>query len=494
MGSASNFSYNSLDLKEFSTESKRMVDFISDYYTNIEEYPVKSQVTPGYLASKLPDSPPYCPESLEDILKDVKESIIPGLTHWQSPNFFAYFQANVSTAGFLGEMLCSGLNVVGFNWISSPAMTELESIVMDWLGKMLKLPSSFLFSGGGGGVLHGSTCEAIVCTLVAARDRILVKFGDDKITKLVVYGSDQTHSTLFKGIRLIGIPPSNFRCLPTSSSDDFSLSSQTLREAIEKDVELGFIPVYLCATIGTTGCGAVDPLKELGEVAREHNLWFHIDGAYGGSVCICPEYRHYLDGVELADSLSMNPHKWLLSNMDCCCLWVKTPTALTQSLSCDAEFLKNEASESKQVIDYKDWQIALSRRFRSIKLWIVIRKHGLVNLMRHIRSDVGMAKRFESLVAEDDRFEVAAPRRFALVCFRLKPPSEGGDGTELNRKLLCRLNQSGRAFMTHAVIGGAFVLRCAIGATLTEERHIDELWKLIQETASSIFADDAGSN
>lgn len=485
MGSLSTNTFSSLDSDGFTNDSKMVIDFIAEYYKNIENYPVQSQVKPGYLLTKLPDTAPYCPESLEDVLKDVTDSIIPGLTHWQSPNFFAYFQTNASTAGFVGEMLCSGLNVVGFSWIASPAATELESIVMDWMGKMLKLPSTFLFSGNGGGVLHGSTCEAIVCTLVAARDRTLRNIGAENIAKLVVYASDQTHSALFKGVKLVGIPSSNFRCLSTSFSSEFSLSPQSLEDAIENDIKAGYVPLFLCATVGTTACGAVDPVMDLGKIARKYNLWFHIDAAYAGSACICPEFRHHLDGIELADSLSMNTHKWLLTNMDCCCLWVQQPRLLIESLSSNPEYLKNNASESNAVVDYKDWQIALSRRFRALKLWIVIRRHGLANLMLHIRSHVNLAKRFESLVAKDSRFEVVVPRRFSLVCFRLKH-NDACKASELNRKLLAAVNESGRAFMTHSVVGGLFIIRCAVGSTLIEERHVDDLWKLIQEKAADL--------
>ncbi|XP_007030243.2 PREDICTED: tyrosine decarboxylase 1 [Theobroma cacao] len=487
MGSASRKTFLPLEPTSFTNESKAVIDFIADYYKNIEEYPVQSSVEPGYLSAKLPNSAPYCPESLEDILKDVNDCIIPGLTHWQSPNFFAYFQANASTAGFLGEMLCSGFNVVGFNWISSPAATELESIVLDWMGKLLKLPSSFLFSGTGGGVLHGSTCEAAVCTLAAARDKALKELGGwENITKLMVYASDQTHFTFQKAAKLVGIPPSNFRFIETSLSTGFSMSSDQVRLAIEHDIKSGLVPLFLCATIGTTACGAIDPIAELGKVAREYKLWLHIDAAYAGSACICSELRHFLDGVELANSVSMNPHKWFLTNMDCCCLWIKEPRFLVDSLSTDPEILRNKASEFKAVLDYKDWQVALSRRFRALKLWIVIRRHGLANLVYHIRSDISMAKRFEAFVAKDDRFEIVVPRKFALVCFRLKPKQEL-EGAELNCRLLEAINSSGRAFMTHAVVGGIYVIRCAIGTTMTEERHVDALWKLIQEKAQGLL-------
>ncbi|RVW60430.1 Tyrosine/DOPA decarboxylase 2 [Vitis vinifera] len=413
MGSLSFNTFSPLDPQSFSEESKMVVDFIADYYKNVEKYPVQSQVDPGYLMHHCPDTAPYCPEPLETILKDVSDSIIPGLTHWQSPNFFGYFQANASTAGFLGEMLCTGLNVVGFNWIASPAATELESIVMDWVGKMLMLPPSFLFSGGGGGVLHGSTCEAIICSLAAARDKVLKKIGHHKTTKLVVYSSDQTHSTLQKASKLVGIPTSNFRSLPTSFSNDFALCPDDVRTAMEEDIAAGLVPLFLCATVGTTSSGAVDPLEALGHVAKDFKVWLHIDAAYAGSASIL-------------DSLSTAP-----------------------------EYLRNNASESKKVIDYKDWQIALSRRFRAIKVWVVIRRHGLDNLMFHIRSDTEAQRK--------------------------------GEGTELNSRLLMAVNGSGAAFMTHAVVGGIYIIRCAIGSTLTEIRHVDSLWKLIQEKAQLVL-------
>ncbi|KAM7258133.1 hypothetical protein ACFE04_013874 [Oxalis oulophora] len=479
-----------LDLKCFADESKQVVDFISEYYKKIETYLVQSQVEPGYLKPLLPNTAPYNPEPLENILQDINDKILPGLTHWQSPNFFAYFQANASTAGFVGEMLCSGLNVVGFNWISSPAGTELETIVMDWMAEMLKLPSCFLFSGTGGGVLHTTTCESVICTLAAARDRALKKLGDDgNINNFVVYTSDQTHFTVQKAAKLVGIRPSNVRVIPTSSLTNFSLSPQSVRTAIEQDIEAGLVPLYICGTIGTTPSGTVDPLEELGKISEEFELlWFHIDAAYAGSACICPEYRNYMNGVELADSISMNPHKWFLTNLDCCCLWVKKPHLLIDSLSTKPEILNNVATESNEVVDYKDWQIALSRRFRAIKLWVVIRRYGLSQLMHHIRSDVRLAKHFEALVVEDPMFEIVVPSMFALVCFRLKPRAdESDDATELNKKLLLAINSSGGAFMTHAMLGGVYAIRCAIGTTLTEEHHVDNLWKLVKNKASFIL-------
>lgn len=363
MGSLPTETFRPLDTETLSEESTKVVQFISNYYKNIEKYPVLSQVEPGYLMKSTSKEAPYTPESIETILEDVQRDIIPGLTHWQSPNFYTYFQANASNAAFLGEMLCSGLNVVGFNWISSPAATELENIVMDWMGKMLSLPGEFLFSGKGGGVLHGSTCEALVCTLAAARDRALKQFGEESMTRFVVYSSDQTHFSLQKAAKLVGINPRNFRVIPTSESTCFALSPSDTKTVMEKDLECGLVPLYLCATIGATGSGAVDPLLGLGLVAKRFGVWLHIDAAYAGSACICPEYQHFLDGVELANSISMNPHKWFLTNMDCCCLWLKDRSLLIDSLSTNPEILKNKATHLKNVVDYKDWQIALSRKF-----------------------------------------------------------------------------------------------------------------------------------
>ncbi|CAN1123982.1 Tryptophan decarboxylase TDC2 [Linum perenne] len=479
--------FNPLDPEEFRKQAHQMVDFIADYYRRIETYPVLSQVQPGYLQSQLPQSPPYRPESMDSIMKDVHSQIIPGMTHWLSPNFFGFFPATVSTSAFLGEMLCTCFNSVGFNWLASPASTELEIVVMDWLAAALKLPSSFMFSGTGGGVIHNTTSEAVLVTLVAARDRTLGVHGFECQSKLSAYASDQTHSTFSKACKIAGINPANIRALPTSIDGDFALSPATLRSAIEDDIAAGLIPIYLCATVGTTSTTAVDPVGDLADVARDYGVWVHVDCAYGGSACICPEFRHYLDGVDRVDSVSLSPHKWLLSYLDCCCLWVKQPSWLVQSLSTNPEYLKNKPSESSSVVDYKDWQVGTGRRFKSLRLWLVMRSYGMANLQSHIRSDVRMAKMFEKLVRSDKRFEVPVPRTFALVCFRFVSSRNGMSRVdEANRKLLEWVNGTGRIYMTHTVVGGEYLLRFAVGATLTEECHVVAAWKLIQEGADEL--------
>ncbi|KAI3933877.1 hypothetical protein MKX01_028203 [Papaver californicum] len=463
-------SQNPLDPDEFRRQGHMIIDFLADYYRNVESYPVRSQVEPGYLRKRLPESAPNNSESIETILQDVTNDIIPGLTHWQSPNYFAYFPSSGSIAGFLGEMLSTGYNVVGFNWMSSPAATELESIVMNWLGQMLTLPKSFLFSSdgssGGGGVLQGTTCEAILCTLTAARDKMLNKIGRENINKLVVYASDQTHCALQKAAQIAGINPKNFRVIATSKATNFGLSPNSLHSTILADIESGLVPLFLCATVGTTSSTA--------------GIWVHVDAAYAGSACIFPEFRHFIDGVEEADSFSLNAHKWFFTTLDF------------------MEYLKKKATESKQVTDYKDWQIALSRRFRSMKLWLVLRSYGIANLRTFLRSHVKMAKHFQGLIGMDNRFEILVPITFAMVCFRLKPTAIfkqkivekdhiEAQTNKINAKLLESVNASGQIYMTHAVVGGVYMIRFAVGATLTEERHVTGAWKVVQEHTEFIL-------
>ncbi|KAG0464771.1 hypothetical protein HPP92_018935 [Vanilla planifolia] len=391
-------------------------------------------------------------------------------------------------------MLSTGFNVVGFNWMSSPAATELESIVMDWLAKLLHLPSQFLFSGGGGGVLQGTTCEAILCTLSASRDQALSRLGRNHIGRLAVYGSDQTHCAVQKAAQIAGINPSNFRAVPTRREDAFALTGESLRLSVEKDIAAGLTPIFVCATVGTTSSTAVDRLLEIAEVAKAYGMWLHVDAAYAGSACICPEFRHFIDGVEGADSFSFNAHKWFFNNLDCCCMWVKRPEALVAALSTNPEYLKNRATESRQVVDYKDWQIALSRRFRALKMWMVLRGYGVANLRNYLRAHVRMAKLFEGLLRLDCRFEIVVPRYFSTVCFRLLPPRCGERDVdekrtnELNQQMLESMNAEGKVYMTHAVIGGVYVIRFAAGGTLTEERHVREAWAVVKEHAEKVMA------
>ncbi|XP_017411095.1 tyrosine decarboxylase 2 [Vigna angularis] len=477
-----------MDAEQLREHAHKMVDFIADYYKTIQNFPVLSQVQPGYLGKLLPDSAPEYPESFQNVLDDVKEKILPGVTHWQSPNYFAYFPSNSSIAGFLGEMLSAGLSIVGFSWITSPAATELESIVLDWLAKAFQLPEDFYSSGKGGGVIQGTASEAILVVLLAARDKILRRLGRSALPKLVMYASDQTHSALRKACQISGLNPELCKLLKVDSATNYALSPEVLSEAISNDIAGGLVPFFLCATVGTTSSTAIDPLPALGKIAKTNNLWFHVDAAYAGSACICPEYRHYFDGIEESDSFNMNAHKWFLTNFDCSVLWVKDRSSLIQSLSTNPEFLKNKASQGNLVIDYKDWQIPLGRRFRSLKLWMVLRLYGLEGLRSHVRNHIELAAYFEELVSQDTRFKVVAPRTFSLVCFRLLPPLNSEDhGNKLNSDLLDSVNSTGNIFITHTVLSGEYILRFAVGAPLTERRHVTTAWQIFQEKATALL-------
>ncbi|TYI19627.1 hypothetical protein ES332_A07G177700v1 [Gossypium tomentosum] len=479
-----------MDAEQLREYGHKMVDFIADYYKTIENFPVLSQVEPGYLRNLLPDSAPNQPDSFQHVLDDIQAKILPGVTHWQSPNYFAYYPSNSSVAGFVGEMLSAGLNIVGFSWITSPAATELEMIVLDWLAKMLKLPEDFLSAGQGGGVIQGTASEAVLVVLLAARDKVLRRVGKDALEKLVVYASDQMHSSLQKACQIAGIHPENCRLLKATSSTNYALSPEFLSETISQDLTIGLIPFFLCATVGTTSSTAVDPLLSLGKIAKSNGMWFHVDAAYAGSACVCPEFRHYMDGVEEADSFNMNAHKWFLTNFDCSALWVKDRSAFVQALSTNPEYLKNKASQANMVVDYKDWQVPLGRRFRSLKLWMVLRLYGLENLQCYIRNHIKLAKHFENLIAQDPRFEVVTPRIFSLVCFRLLPVrNDESHGNKLNHQLLDAVNSTGSAFISHTVLSGKYILRFAVGAPLTEEKHVNAAWKVLQDKATSLLAE-----
>jgi aromatic-L-amino-acid/L-tryptophan decarboxylase len=413
-----------LDHDEFHRQGQQVIEsFVADYYARVPDYSVKPKVKPGFLRSQLPATAPSRPEpdALAAALSDIRELILQGLTHWQSPRHFATMSSNI---GVLGEALTAGLNIVPFTWEASPAATELEMVVVDWLGKALHLPETLLLAGGGGGTLLATSCEAILFTLVAARDRKLAEIGESRIGDLVVYCSDQTHYAFRKGAAIAGIRKANCRAIPTRREDMFALSPAMLKAVMQADVDAGLVPLFLCASIGTTRTTAVDPVPELCSVAAPHGVWVHVDAAYAGAALICPEFRHLADGVAAVDSLSMNPHKWLPANMDCCALWLKNPSARVAALGTDHDvILKDVAADRRDVVDYKDWSMTLARRFRALKMRLVLRCYGVEGLRDGVPTHVRMAATFENLVVRADaRFEIVAPRQFALVCFRLRPP------------------------------------------------------------------------
>jgi aromatic-L-amino-acid decarboxylase len=463
---------------EFRHHGKELIDWIADYYENIEQYPVLSQVAPGEIRGALPPAPPQTGEPFAAMLRDVDEIILPGITHWQSPNFFAYFPANASFPSILGELLSAGLGVQGMLWQTSPACTELETHVLDWLVDMLGLPETFRSTGQGGGVIQDTASSAVLAALLAARERTTgytnVASGND--ARLRAYCSTQTHSSMAKAAGIAGMGRANVRAIGVDS--DYAMRPDELRRQLEADRAAGLLPFFVVATIGTTSSTALDPVRAIGEICREFGVWLHVDGAMAGTAALCPEFRAIQDGLELADSYAFNPHKWLFTNFDCDCFWVADRAALIRALSILPEYLKNVATEAGAVIDYRDWHVQLGRRFRALKLWFVIRHYGVAGLQHHVREHVRLAQQFAGWVAADPAFEPAAPAPLNLVCFRRR---EGGD--EANRALLERLNASGKMYLTHTVLDGKYTLRLCVGQTHTEERHVRAAWELIREPA-----------
>ena len=461
---------------DFRRHGHALVDWIANYYEQVESFPVLSQVKPGAIRAGLPAAAPAHGEPFEKILADVGKLILPGITHWQSPNFFAYFPSNASGPSILGDLLSSGLDVQGMLWATSPACTELETLVLDWLVPMLGLPEKFLSQSAGGGVIQDTASSASLCALLAARERA-TNFASNQRGcdgKLIAYTSTQAHSSIEKAVKIAGLGRQNLRLIEVD--ENFGMRPDALAQQIELDHRNGLTPCFVTAAVGTTSSNAIDPVAEIGRICREHNIWLHVDAAMSGTAALCPEFRHIHHGVELADSYCFNPHKWMFTNFDCDCFWVEDRKVLIQTLSVLPEYLRNQATESGAVIDYRDWQIPLGRRFRSLKLWFVIRHYGIEGLQHHIRRHIELAQEFASWVKADSRFELAAPAPLNLVCFRHK----GGD--EVNQRIMDRLNRSGALYLTHTKLKDRFTLRMCIGQTGTERRHVQRAWDLIQQS------------
>ena len=465
---------------EFRKQGKQMIDWIADYYENVENYPVLSQTKPGEIKSQLPDTPPPESETMEQIMADVNSIIMPGITHWQSPSFFAYFPSNSSGPSVMGDLLSSGLGVQGMLWATSPACTELETRVLDWLAEMLQLPEKFRSTSAGGAVIQDTASSATLSAVLAAREKKTNFQTNDSgsLGNLVAYVSSHTHSSVEKAIKIAGIGKNNLRLIGVD--ENLAMRSDLLETAIKKDLQNGLIPFFVCATVGTTSTNAMDPLPEIGQTCRQYQLWLHIDAAMSGTAAICPEYRYLLNGVELADSFSFNPHKWMFTNFDCNCFFVADRSVLIKTLSILPEYLKNQATESGTVFDYRDWHIQLGRRFRSLKLWFVIRQYGVNGLRYHIQQHIDLAQQFAGWIRTSEEFELIAPTPLNLVCFAHKK------GNDFNKNLLETINNQGKMYFTHTVINGQYTLRMCIGQTNTEAKHVRQAWKIIQETAKEL--------
>ncbi len=433
---------------------------------------------PGQIREQLPANAPVEGEPFADFLQDLDRIILPGVTHWQSPNFFGFFPANNSGPSILGELAAAGLGVQGMLWTTSPACTELETHVLDWLVDMLALPDGFRSSTAGGGVIQDTASSATLCALLAARERVTEGEANRRGLpgKMTCYTSTQAHSSIEKAVMISGVGTENLRLIEVDSQ--FRMRPDALRQAIAQDRRQGCTPGFVCAAVGTTSSLAIDPVAEIGEICRQQNVWLHVDAAMAGTAGLCEEFRWIHEGLELADSYCFNPHKWMFTNFDCDCFYVADRQALLRALSILPEYLRNQASQSGQVIDYRDWQVPLGRRFRALKLWFVIRWFGVAGLQQKVRQHVALARECADWMEASPHLELAAPVHLNLICFRHR------DGDEASQRLLDRLNQSGKLFLTHTRLDDRLTLRMAIGQTNTQRRHVECAWDAIRQAAA----------
>jgi aromatic-L-amino-acid/L-tryptophan decarboxylase len=470
-----------MNTDDFRKNGHEIVEWIARYFQNIEQYPVKSSVKPGSIKAQLPDKPPYNPESFEAFLKDFNDIILPGITHWQSPNFFAYFPANNSYPSILGEMLTAALGAQCMIWETSPAAAELEEQMMKWLAQMIGLPRGFE------GVIQDSASGATLTALNTAREHVtgftsnLDGLSGSK--RLRVYCSSQTHSSVEKGAGIAGIGRKNVVRIKTR--EDFSMDPVALEEQIKLDIKMGYMPCCVVATLGTTGVTAIDPLRKIGEICSWHNVWLHVDAALGGTALLLPEMRWMSDGIEYVDSFVFNPHKWMFTNFDCTAYFVKDAGTLIKTFEILPEYLK---TRSRGVVnDYRDWGIPLGRRFRALKLWAVIREFGVEGLQEKIREHIRIAGLLGEWIKNSAGFELLAPVTINTVCFRYRPlgvPEEKLN--KLNEILNHKLNDGGKIYLTHTTLDGKYTLRMVTAQTNVTEDHVKRAWELIQKEALSL--------
>lgn len=464
---------------EFRKQGHAVIDWIADYYDQIEDYPVLSQVQPGDIRQSLPQSAPEKGRSYEAIMSDM-DQFMPGITHWQSPNFHAYFPCATSGPAILGDLISTGLGVQGMLWATSPACTEVETHVLDWLVDMMDLPKQFKSDSTGGGVLQDTASSSSLVALIAAREKAsngeINKNGNNG--RLTVYTSTQAHSSIEKAVKLAGMGK---KCLRLVDVDEtFAMNPAHLRKLIDEDIANGLTPAFVCATAGTTSSTAFDPIDEIGKICEEFDIWLHVDAAMAGPVALCPEFRFIHDGMAFADSYTFNPHKWMLTNFDCSVFYVADRKCLIDAMSILPEYLKNKDTESGTVIDYRDWGIPLGRRFRALKLWHVINYYGVEGLQEYIRGHVAISQELKSWIESDDQFEIVAPAPLNLICFRHK------NGDAFNEALLNALNKSGKMHLTHTKLNNQFVIRFSVGQATTTLDHLRSSWDFILNTVDEL--------
>ena len=472
-----------MDHEEFRKHGKEIIDWIADYLKNTEKYPVLSQIKPGEIKNQIPISAPATSESMESILADFNRIILPGITHWNHPGFFAYFANSASAPGILGEILATALNVNGMLWRTSPSATELEEVVTDWLRQMLGLPSGFQ------GVIIDTASVSTLVALTAAREAIHKRVreeglsGRTNLPRLRLYCSDHTHSSIEKAAIILGVGQGGVRKIP--SDIEFRMKPDQLTAAIAEDKKIGWLPFAVVATVGTTSTTSIDPVPAIADICQKEKLWLHVDGAYGGMAAIIPEMRSVLDGCDRADSLVTNPHKWLFTPMDCSVLFTRHVDTLKQAFSLVPEYLK---TTDDKVNNYMDWGVQLGRRFRALKLWFVIRSFGVEGIVGILREQCRLAREFASWVDAESNFERLAPVPFSVVCFRYHPKgiSDEGKLEYMNVQIIDRINTTGEAFLSHTKLNGRYTIRLAIGNIATAEKHVARVWELVKQESAKL--------
>ncbi|MCO1653512.1 pyridoxal phosphate-dependent decarboxylase family protein [Pseudonocardia humida] len=477
-----------LDPEEFRRLGRQVVDWIADYRAGLGERPVRPAVEPGSVRAELDKPLPELPGELSGLLAELDRVVVPASTHWQHPRFFGFFPANASLHSLLGDMLSGGLGAQGMLWSTSPAATEVEQALLDALADELGLDPAFTFAGGGGGVIQDSASSAALVALLAALHRARPDWRERGVDgRERVYVTAETHSSLAKAVRVAGLGERALRVVDTDPTT-LAMDPGALAADLAADVAAGLVPVLVCATVGTTGTGAVDPVRAVAAAVATTapTAWLHVDAAWAGVAGLCPEHRHLLDGVELADSFCTDAHKWLLTAFDASLLWVREAHALPAALSITPEYLRDAASESARVVDYRDWQVPLGRRFRALKLWTVLHGMGLSGVREHLRGHVALAGELAGWVRDDPGFELAAEPSLALVCLRVATDRGPDADDAATRSVLERVNATGRALVTHTTVRGRYVLRVAIGSVGTRDGDVAELWELLRAEAGAV--------
>lgn len=467
---------------DFRAFGHEVVDRIAEYFENIEQYPVLSQVAPDWLRSNLPAGPPDSGEDFSEVLSDIDTFIIPAVTHWNHPNFHGLFSTSTSSVGIFGEMLAAAFDMKAMLWRTSPASTELEDVVLDWLRQMVDLPEAFE------GIIYDTASVSTMHAISAAREKAKLNIRDEGMSGrsdlplLRVYCSEHVHSSIDKGMITLGLGLRGLRKI--ACNDRFEMSPGKLREAILEDIAAGFRPICAIPTIGTTSTSSADPVDTIADICEEFGLWLHVDAAYAGSAAIVPELRQYFIGWERADSIVMNPHKWLFTPFDLSVLFCRDLSSLKNAFSLVPEYLKT--SDESTVKNGMDYGIQLGRRFRALKLWFVIRYFGRDGLISRIREHCRLARLFASWVESSNEFELMAPVPFALVCFRASPKNVS-DLDTLNTRIMDGINASGEAYISHTKLNGKIVLRLSVGSIRVEERHLKKVWELLNNMIRDLF-------